>query len=125
VPVMSKAAAKLLALAAVLKNLLFFLFSAAWRIAARPPFSPFECQPAYYMGVRRESFYPLHSNQMWLLFPKLESCRAKCLGCKKLAMNLVLLGSPIGTANRRFRVSNLFPTSDALYAFNGWVEKAL
>ena len=107
------------------RNDLCLLVSAAWRIAATPLIGSFECPTAYYMGIIRESFYPLHSNQWWLLFPKGLADPLKCLGCKEVAFVLSAAASSVRRENLRFRVSNVFPTSDAFDAFNGWVERRL
>jgi len=88
------------------------------------PVGSIGCQTAYYMGAIRESFYPLRSNQTWLLFPKLRSVEAKCLGCKKVEIVLGSTASPFGRVKPPLEESNVFPTSDAFHAFNGWVEKS-
>ena len=99
------------------------LFSAAWRIAAAPLIGSFECPTAYYMGMIRESFYPLHSNQRWLLFPKGLSISFKCLGSKEVALVLCAADSSITREKLRFQVSNVFPHQTlSTPSTDGWKE---
>src|SRR6476660_2815414 len=61
------------------------------------------------MGMIRESFYPLHSNLRWLLFPKGFSISLKCLGLKEVALVICAAPSPITPEKLRSQVPKFFP----------------